>query len=97
MDKDKEITSSVNHAIQIIERKNVLITGVKRIENFDSKEFFIESTHGFILIKGEELELVKLDTFQGNLNIKGKVNSLIYIDEAGKKAKGESVISKLFK
>lgn len=97
MDKDKEITSSVNHAIQIIERKNVLITGVKRIENFDSKEFFIESTHGFILIKGEELKLVKLDTFQGNLNIKGKVNSLIYIDEAGKKAKGESVISKLFK
>lgn len=97
MDKDKEISSSINHAVQLVERKNVLITGVKRIENFDNKEFFVESTHGFILIKGEELELIKLDTFQGNLNIKGKVNSLIYIDEAGKKIKGESVISKLFK
>lgn len=97
MDKDKEITSTVSHAVQLVERKNVLITGIKKIENFDNKEFFVESTHGYILIKGEELELIKLDTFQGNLSIKGKINSLIYIDESGKKAKGESVISKLFK
>lgn len=97
MDKSKELENNFNHAVQISERKSVLITGVKRLENFDSKEFFLESIMGFILIKGEGLELIKLDTFQGTLSIKGKVNSLNYLEAGGKKASGEGMLSKLFK
>jgi len=97
MDKSKELDSSFNHAVQISERKSVLITGVKKLENFDSKEFFLESIMGFVLIKGEGLELIKLDTFQGTLSIKGKVNSLNYLESGGKKANGESMLSRLFK
>lgn len=97
MDKSRELENSFNHAVSINERKNVLITGVKRLENFDSKEFFLESIMGFILIKGEGLELIKLDTFQGTLSIKGKVNSLNYLEAGGKKANKESMLSKLFK
>ena len=48
-----------------------------------------------MVIKGEELEIVKLDTFQGNVVIKGKINSLAYTDSAKKKEDG--VFSKLFK
>ena len=29
------------------------------------------------VIKGEGLEIIKLDTYQGNVAIKGKINSLI--------------------
>ena len=97
MDKSRDIEGSFNHAVQISERNNVLITGVKKLENFDSKEFFLESIMGFILIKGEGLELIKLDTFQGTLSIKGKVNSFNYLEAGGKKASGESMLSKLFK
>ncbi len=97
MDKRDELGNSFNHAVSINERKNVLITGVKKLENFDSKEFFLESIMGFILIKGEGLELIKLDTFQGTLSIKGKVNSLNYLESGGKKANKESMLSKLFK
>lgn len=97
MDKEKEISNTINHTVQLVERKNALLTGVKRIENFDSKEFFVETVQGFILIKGDGLELIKLDTFQGNLNIKGKIDSLIYLEDTNKKVKTESVISKLFK
>lgn len=97
MDKSRDIEGSFNHAVQISERNNVLITGVKKLENFDSKEFFLESIMGFILIKGEGLELIKLDTFQGTLSIKGKINSLNYLEAGGKKASGESMLSKLFK
>ncbi len=97
MDKSKAIENNFNHAIQISERNNVLITGVKKLENFDNKEFFLESIMGFILIKGEELELIKLDTFQGTLSIKGKVNSLNYLESGGKKASKEGMLSKLFK
>ena len=51
---------------------------------------------GPILIKGENLELLKLDTFQGNLSIKGKIFSVTYLDD-NKKIKAESIMSRLFK
>ncbi len=98
MDKNNSIVeTTLNHNIQITDRKTLLITGVKKLESFDNKEFFIDSVMGFILIKGENLELLKLDTFQGTLSIKGKLFFLSYIEEGNKKSKGESVLAKLFK
>lgn len=96
MDKMKD-GIELNHAVQISERKNITITGVKKLESFDKREFFLESVMGFVLIKGEGLELIKLDTWEGILSIKGKVNGLYYIEGTGKKASGESILSKLFK
>lgn len=96
MDKAKEMIT-YSHAIQMTERKSMLISGIKKLENFDDKEFFLESNMGYILIKGSELELVKLDTFQGTVSIKGKIDSIMYLDSETKKSKNESVISRLFK
>ena len=51
---------------------------------------------GNLRILGNGLELLKLDTVDGNVKIKGKINSFMYID--GKtKNKEESIITKLFK
>ena len=94
MDKENLITS-FNHNITISERKNIVITGVKKIESFDKLEFNMETTLGTLVIKGSELEIVKLDTYQGNITIKGKVNSLTYDDKV--KTKEESFLGKLFK
>lgn len=95
MDKEN-IISSFNHNITINERKNLIISGVKKIENFDKLEFNLETTLGNLNIKGSDLEIVKLDTYQGNVTIKGKVNSLIYHDEKTK-VKEENFWGKLFK
>ena len=96
MDKDNIITSS-NHSITLNERKNLIITGVKKIDSFDDEEFLLETNMGYIVIKGEELEIIKLDTFQGNVSIKGRVNSFTYMDSSTKKEKEDGIFSKLFK
>lgn len=96
MDKDNIITTS-NHNITLTERKNLIITGVKKIDSFDDEEFLLETSMGYIIIKGEELEIIKLDTFQGNVSIKGKVDSMNYVDGNSKKEKENSMFSKLFK
>jgi len=96
MDKDNIITSS-NHSITLNERKNLIITGVKKIDSFDDEEFLLETNMGYIVIKGEELEIIKLDTFQGNVSIKGRVNSLTYMESSTKKEKEDGIFSKLFK
>lgn len=89
---DKDI---VNHSISIIERKNISINGVKKIDNFDDKEFLLETNMGYLKVQGNELEIIKLDTILGSVSIKGKINNIIYIEETNKKEEG--LFSKLFK
>ncbi len=91
------VMSSYNHSISLIERKNLVITGVKKVDNFDEEEFLIETGLGYIVIKGENLEIIKLDTIQGNVSIKGLIKSFGYLDEALKKDKDSSVFARLFK
>ena len=94
MDKDMTV---YNHSITLNERKNLIISGVKKIDSFDNEEFLLETNMGYIIIKGKTLEIVKLDTYQGTVSIKGTVNSLNYMENANKKEKDESIFSKLFK
>ena len=93
---DKDIIST-NHNISITNRKNINISGVKKIENFDESEFLLETNMGYLKINGTNLEIIKLDTYQGDVSIKGKINSFNYLDESKKQEKKESVLSKLFK
>ncbi len=94
---DKDQINSYNHGISLVERKNLVITGVKKIENFDSEEFLLETIMGFMKITGDGLELIKLDTLQGTVTIKGLVKGIIYIEEKGTKEKENSILSRLFK
>jgi len=96
MDKTDTI-ASLNHNITINERKNIVISGVKKIDSFDEEEFLMETTMGYMIIKGSDLEIIKLDTYQGNVSIKGKINSLNYMETSSKKEKEEGIFSKLFK
>ena len=97
MDKVKEIEATFNHGISLAERKNVIITGVKKIESFDNEEFLMDTTLGFLMVKGEGLEIIKLDTYQGNVSIKGRVDSLVYTENVLQKNKEETFLGKLFK
>ena len=97
MDKEKEIRD-YNHVLNLIDRKNVSISGVKKVDSFDAEEFLIESVMGYIVLKGEGLEMLKLDTREGVVTIKGYVNSINYVDDkTNKKDKDNSIISRLFK
>lgn len=95
MEMIKETSSNLNHSFSVSERKNIIISGVVKIESFDNEEFLLETVQGYMNIKGDSLEVVKLDTYQGNVTIKGRIDSITYIDENTKKE--SSVFSKLFK
>ena len=93
---DKEILSG-NHTVNIVKRSSINISGVKKIDNFNETEFILETIMGYMNIKGKDLEIIKLDTYQGDVAIKGKIDSIIYSDNVNKKNKEESIFSKLFK
>lgn len=95
MDKEKEL-STYNHSVNIVERKNILISGVKKLDSFDSEEFLLETIMGYLVLKGENLEMIKLDTLQGTVSIKGLIKSFDYLEDV-KKDKEHSLINRLFK
>ena len=97
MEKQENGISNYSHGVSLFEKKSLVITGVKKIDNFDKEQFLLETIMGFMLIKGNDLELVKLDTLQGNISIKGTISSMSYIEESNKKSKDESIFNRLFK
>ncbi len=96
MENIMDVTSYGSHEIKITDRSIISLTGINKISSFDDQEFLMESNMGVILLKGEGLEIVKLDTHDGNVKIKGKLSSFAYIENI-KKNKEESLLSKLFK
>lgn len=94
----KEIDNiSYNHGISINERKSIYITGVLKIDNFDDEEFLLETNMGHLVIKGSSLELIRLDTKDGIVSIKGTIISMSYIDDMKKSKKENSFFEKLFR
>ena len=96
MEKETVI-SSYNHGINLVERKNLIVSGVKKIESFDNEQFLMETVMGMLLVKGEELELIKLDTMQGNVSIKGIVASMTYVENGKEKTRENSFLNRLFR
>ena len=98
MDRLEAVTSvaSLESSVTLNDRKNIIVTGVKKIDSFNDKEFLMDTTLGPMSIKGNDLEIIKLDTYQGNVSIKGYINSVTYKEDA-KKQKEESMLSKLFR
>lgn len=84
------------HELKINDRREIFLTGIKKIDSFDNEEFLMESNMGIILLKGSNLEIIRLDTHDGNVKIKGKIVSFTYLDGEGKETH-ESFFSKLFK
>jgi sporulation protein YabP len=88
--------AQTEHEVKLTNRKNLEISGVKEVDSFDNEEFLLETVQGYLIIRGQNLQLKNLDTGSGNVTIKGRVYELSYIDEvSGEKAKG--FFSKLFR
>ena len=95
MDRQIEI-ANLTSEIKIGDRKRISLNCLKKLVSFDPEEFIMETNLGPLVLKGSNLEIVKLDVLEGNLSIKGKVNSLVYLDGKDSK-KDSSLLSKLFK
>ncbi|MBE3594817.1 MAG: sporulation protein YabP [Candidatus Carbobacillus altaicus] len=87
---------TIRQEIGLVNRRTLAISGVSQVDSFDSEQFLLETSEGFLLIKGENLHLKQLDLESGEVAIEGKITTLTYLDEgAGKTRKG--FFGKLFR
>ncbi len=88
---------SLNQEIKVKDRKKVELTGVKKIESLNNKEFVVNTNLGLLTVKGENLEMQHLEIEKGILWIGGAIDSLIYDTSDKKTEKKTSFLGKVFK
>lgn len=76
-------------------RKNLEMTGIKEVGNFNEEKITAFSTLGKIIIKGTNLQIEKFNNKTKELNVSGDFVELKYTE--GDKNKNKSFLSRLFK
>lgn len=85
------------HKVTMTNRQTCLLTGVKDVLSFDVREVILETEQGMLTIRGEDLHVSRLSLDLGEVDLDGKVDSLIYSNVSGMSHKGESLFTKLFR
>lgn len=84
-----------NQNIYLEDRSNLTITGVEQVESFNDNTILLNTVKGGIIVKGEELNINKLNLEEGNVKINGIVNGITYSNkEFGSKG---NILGKMFK
>lgn len=81
------------HKLNMVSRKTLELTGVKEVISFDTKEVVLDTTQGMLVLRGDGLNVNRLLVEKGEVDIEGRVDSLIY-SERGKNGKKEEVLWK---
>lgn len=89
--------STRGHNLSLANRKHGLLTGVKEVISFDTDMVVLATEQGKLTIKGEELHVSKLDVDKGELELSGKVDSLVYSELRTPGQVASGVLGRLFK
>ena len=84
-----------NQNILVEDRNKVTITGVDQVESFNENTIVLKTIKGGMIIKGENLNVDKLNLDDGNVKISGIINGVYYVDKDSSQ-KG-NIIGKIFK
>ena len=85
------------HALSLIERERLTLSGVKEVFSFDETLIELETSKGYLDIRGEDLHIIKMNIDEGDIIVEGEISSMSYHDSQGIGKKKGSVMSKLFK
>ncbi|MEA4816670.1 MAG: sporulation protein YabP [Lachnospiraceae bacterium] len=86
----------IRHTVVMENREYVNVTGVSDVISFDEENIICETDMGTLIIKGEDLHVVKINLEDGDLMIEGNVIGLNY-EESGSFGPKSSFLSKIFK
>ncbi len=77
-------------------RERLGITGVEKVDSFNSDNVILSTNKGKLTIKGNNLSISKLSVEEGRLTINGMINSLVYSENSVEKDK-VGLIKKIFR
>lgn len=94
MEENTQVTKK--HSVSIYERGETLLEGVLKLDSFDKTEFLINTSKGYLHIRGKDLTLGTMDMDKGTLSINGTIDSVTYLTGSSNTQK-EGFFKRLFK
>lgn len=83
-----------NQNIMLEDREKMTVTGVEHVESFNENTIVLSTVKGGMIIKGDGMNISKLNIEDGSVRIEGIINSLNY---TAKDVTTKNIIGKLFK
>lgn len=95
---DGETMATAQHELMVTNRNAMEVTGVTRVESFDSEEFLLQTDFGYLGVRGQELYIKNLDLDTGRVAIEGQITDISYLDvEPTRLEKQKGFMGRLFK
>ena len=79
--EDKTMTSAP-HKLTLDDRGRLNVTGVQDVESFDEETVVLYTAQGTLVVRGSGLHLKLLSLEGGQVSVDGRVDSLVYEDDA---------------
>ena len=83
------------HKLQLNDRKQGIISGVKDVISFDPEIVLLDTYMGLLTVKGKDLHVKRLTLERGEVDIEGEIDSILYTES--KSTKRAAFASRLFK
>ena len=93
---NQEIKSRKAHNVVLYNKKQMTVSGVVRVENFNESTIILVTEFGQMTIEGGNLHISKLSLETGDMNIDGDISGLFYSGESFDR-KNSKLFSKIFK
>ena len=91
----EEKKTAKSHSIIWKDRKTGSIAGVTDVLSFDENTVVLETEQGTLTVKGRELHIGKLTLEQGEVEMEGHIDSLVY--SGSNPAKKGSLMKRMFR
>ena len=93
MEQKQEIGA---HKLALLGRKTLSLTGVKEVISFDAKEVILDTVQGMLLLRGDEMNVTRLLVEKGEVDLEGRIDSLVYTARGKGAKRSESFTKRLF-
>ncbi len=86
------------HGLTLTNREILEATGVTFVSSFDDHEVLLDTTHGPLCLRGEELHISQLSLDEGKVVVQGKLVMIEYKPMGrSMKGKGKSLVERILK
>ncbi|RKD33890.1 sporulation protein YabP [Thermohalobacter berrensis] len=86
-----------NQNIILENREKLSISGVDHVNSFNDNTIIVSTVKGVMNIKGESLNISKLNLEDGNVVIEGQIDGITYSNKDVGGSKGGGLLGKMFK
>ncbi|GBF32154.1 forespore shell protein [Desulfocucumis palustris] len=87
----------VKHRLTLTERKHLMLEGVRQVGSFDEKEITLDTSLGFLSLKGEGLHITQLNLDEGVLTVEGFIAIMEFSESKTAKGRGKGLLNRILK